>query len=47
MFPDKEAKINDLEMQLFFLEMKDHWDSVDYDEAQRLRDEIKKLKEDK
>ena len=35
-----------LEKQLFILEMKDSWDSVDRAEAQRLRDQIRELEED-
>lgn len=41
----KESKIKNLERELFFLEMKDHWDAVDYDYYQHLKNEIRKLKE--
>lgn len=35
-----------LERDLFILEMKDSWDSVDYAEAERLRQRIRELEED-
>lgn len=43
---DNKAKINELNRQLFILEMKDKWDSVDFAEAQRLRIEIAELQQE-
>lgn len=39
-------KIRDLEMQLFFLEMKDQWDGADRDLANELNKQIKELKDE-
>lgn len=38
-----EQEIHNMEMSLFYLEMKDTWDHADYDEADHLREQIKKL----
>lgn len=39
-------EIHNMEMSLFYLEMKDTWDHADYDEADHIREKIKKLKEE-
>ncbi len=36
-------KLETLKRELFFLEMKDRWDYVDFQEAERLRKEIADL----
>lgn len=41
-----EQEIHNMEMSLFYLEMKDTWDHADYDEADHIREKIKKLKEE-
>lgn len=42
-----EQEIHNLEMSLFYLEMKDHWDHADYDEADQIKEQIKKLEEER
>ncbi|WP_279000610.1 hypothetical protein [Thomasclavelia cocleata] len=41
-----KEKLFQLERQLFELEMKDHWDSADFDLASELREEIKNVREE-
>lgn len=38
-----EQEIHNLQMDLLYLEMKDTWDHVDYDEADQIRKQIEKL----
>ena len=38
-------KLDELENDYFMLEMQDHWDSSDYRYAEKLRQQIKELKE--
>ncbi|WP_304960274.1 hypothetical protein [Thomasclavelia cocleata] len=40
-----KEKLFQLEWQLFELEMKDHWDSADFDLASELKEEIKNVRE--
>ena len=42
----KEEQIQQLENELFNLEMKDRWSNEDYAEIKELRDQIKELKND-
>lgn len=42
----KEEQIQQLESELFILEMKDRWSNEDYAEIKELRDQIKELKND-
>lgn len=42
----KEEQIQQLENELFILEMKDRWSNEDYAEIKELRDQIKELKND-
>lgn len=39
-----DDKIEQLQRELFFLEMKDRWDVLDFEEADRIRNEIEELK---
>lgn len=43
---ESKEKLFNLERQLFELEMKDHWDNVDFDLSRELREEIKNVKEE-
>nr|DAG86821.1 MAG TPA: hypothetical protein [Caudoviricetes sp.] len=42
----KEEQIQELENELFNLEMKDRWSNEDYIKIQELRNKIKELKND-
>lgn len=43
---NKEEQIQQLESELFILEMKDRWSNEDYNKIKELRDQIKELKND-
>lgn len=42
----KEEQIQQLESELFILEMKDRWSNEDYNKVKDLRSRIKELKND-
>lgn len=39
------TELEKLKRELFFLEMKDSWDSIDFENAERLRERIRELEE--
>lgn len=39
-------RIEQLEKQIFLLEMKDHWSYEDYERSYKWRDELRKLREE-
>ena len=41
----KDYGLENLERELFFLEMKDNWDAADHDYYQHLKEEIRMRKE--
>ena len=41
-----KEKLFNAERQLFELEMKEHWDSADYNLAEELRKQIRNIKEE-
>lgn len=41
-----KKKIEELEKQAFYLDMKDHWNQADFDESRRLNTEIELLKKE-
>lgn len=40
-------RIEQLQRELFFLEMKEHWDVLDFEEADRIKKEIEELQNDR
>lgn len=42
---DLLEELEDLEQRYFILNMKDHWNSNDYRYAEKLREQIKEIKE--
>jgi hypothetical protein len=41
-----EDKITRLKRQIFILDMKDNWDSVDFMDMNRMKEELRKLEEE-
>lgn len=41
---EAKVKIEKLEMQRFYLAMKDNWSHADYEKDEEIKNEIKKLK---
>ena len=41
-----EEKIQELEQEYFYLEMKDHWDAEDYKYAAKLKEKINEIRKE-
>lgn len=44
---EREARVKELERDYFFLEMKDFWTERDFERSRKIREEIRKLKEER
>lgn len=46
MSDNKKERIAWLKRQIFILDMKDNWDSVDFTDMNRMKEELRKLEEE-